>query len=157
MANYSQDNHWFFTNVLMDVRDNPRFLDLVVNGTDSVTKNGFRNFLDNYVNGHGYASVASAVIGGELQITERLRADLGVRGEYNNFVQSSENTTRVDLDGDSTTTYDNELFGNGSFRHFNREISDWSASVGLNYRLNQRSPSMEPATAGTRCRRWTSS
>jgi outer membrane receptor protein involved in Fe transport len=136
VANYSQDNHWFFTNVLMDVRDNPRFLDLVVNGTDSVTKNGFRNFLDNYVNGHGYASVFSAVIGGELQLTQRLRADLGVRGEYNNFVQSSENTTRVDLDGDSTTTYDNELFGNGSFRHFNSEISDWSASVGLNYRLN---------------------
>ncbi len=136
VANYSQDNHWFFTNVLMDVRDNPRFLDLVVNGTDSVTKNGFRNFLDNYVNGHGYASVFSAVIGGELQLTQRLRADLGVRGEYNNFVQSSENTTRVDLDGDSTTTYDNELFGNGSFRHFNREISDWSASVGLNYRLS---------------------
>jgi iron complex outermembrane recepter protein len=141
LANYTQDNHWYFTNVLMDVRDNPRFLDLVTTGpggVDSVTRNGFRNFLDNYVNGHGYASVISGVIGSELQLTERLRADLGFRGEYNNFVQSSENTARQDLDGDSTTTFDNELFGTGSFRHFNRGISDWSASVGLNYRLNDR-------------------
>ena len=27
-------------------------------------------------------------------------------------------------------------FGNNSFRHFNRNITDWSASLGLNYRLN---------------------
>jgi outer membrane receptor protein involved in Fe transport len=135
LANYSQDNHWFFTNILMDVRNNPRFLDLVVNG-DTITSNGFRNYLDNYVNGHGYTSVISGVIGGELQLTERLRADLGFRGEYDDYVQSSENTSRIDLDQDSTTKFDNELFGNGSFRHFSRNISDWSASVGLNYRLS---------------------
>ena len=29
-ANYTQDNHWNFTQILTDVRDNPRFLDLVV-------------------------------------------------------------------------------------------------------------------------------
>jgi len=142
LANYSQDNHWFFTNVLMDVRNNPRFLDLVVTGpggVDSVTRNGFRNFLDNYVNGHGYASVISGVIGSELQLTERLRADLGFRGEYNNFVQAAEKTARVDLDGDTVTTkFDNELFGTGAFNHFSRGISDWSASIGLNYRLNDR-------------------
>jgi outer membrane receptor protein involved in Fe transport len=139
LANYTQDNHWFFTNILMDVRDNPRFLDLVVTppaGTPvNVTKNGFRNYLDNYVNGHGSTSVISGVVGGEVQLMPRLRADLGLRGEYNNYVQSSENTARIDLDGDTTTTYDNELFGNSSFRHFTRGISDWSASVGLNFKL----------------------
>lgn len=140
LANYTQDNHWFFTDILMDVRNNPRFLDLVVTrpgGTpDTLTKNGFRNFLSNYVNGHGQTTVASGVVGGEIQLTERLRADLGVRGEYNNFVQSSENTSKFDLDGDSTTTFDNETFGNGSFRHFTRGISDWSASLGLNFKLS---------------------
>ena len=30
IANYTQDNHWNFTDILMDVRDNPRFLDLVI-------------------------------------------------------------------------------------------------------------------------------
>ena len=30
LANYSQDNRWFFTDILTDVRNNPRFLDLVI-------------------------------------------------------------------------------------------------------------------------------
>ncbi len=140
-ANYTQDNHWFFTDILTDVRDNPRFLDLVVTPAGggapvNVTKNGFRNFLSNYVNGSGQTSIVSGVIGGEVQLMERLRADLGIRGEYNNFVQSSENTAKFDLDGNVATTYDNETFGNNSFRHFTRDITDWSASVGLNYRLS---------------------
>ena len=140
-ANYTQDNHWFFTDILMDVRNNPRFLDLVVTPSGggapvNVTQNGFRNFLSNYVNGHGQTTVVSGVLGGEVQLTDRLRADVGVRGEYDNFVQASENTAKFDLDGDSTTTYDNETFGNNSFRHFSRGISDWSGSLGLNFRLN---------------------
>ena len=28
-AYYTQDNQWFFPNILMDIRDNPRFVDLV--------------------------------------------------------------------------------------------------------------------------------
>ncbi len=140
VANYTQDNRWFFTDILTDVRDNPRFLDLVVTppgGTPvNVTSNGFRNFLSNYVNGSGQTTIVSGVVGGEVQLTERLRTDLGVRIEYNDFVQNSENTARFDLDGDPATTFDNEEFGNNTFRHFNRSITDWSASVGLNYRLN---------------------
>ena len=141
VANYSQDNHWYFTDILTDVRDNPHFLDVVVTtpgGTpDTVTKNGFRHYLSNYVNGHGQTSIVSGVLGTELQLTRRLRADLGGRVEYDDFVQSSENTSTFDLDGDSTTTVDNEVFGNGSFRHFGKAITEWSASAGLNYVLNQ--------------------
>ena len=139
-ANYTQDNRWFFTDILTDVRDNPRFLDLVVTppggGPVNVTQNGFRNFLSNYVNGNGQTTIVSGVVGGEVQLTERLRADLGVRVEYNDFVQNSENTSKFDLDGDPATTFDNETFGNNTFRHFNRDITDWSASIGLNFRVN---------------------
>jgi iron complex outermembrane receptor protein len=141
LANYTQDNHWFFTDILTDVRDNPRFLDLIVTPAGggapvNVTKNGFRNFLSNYVNGSGQTTIVSGVVGGEVQLMERLRADVGVRGEYNTFVQSSENTSKFDLDLNPATTYDIETFGNNSFKHFTKNITDWSASVGLNYRLN---------------------
>lgn len=141
LANYSQDNRWFFTDILTDVRDNPRFLDVVVTPAGggapvNVTSNGFRKFLSNYVNGSGQTTVVSGVVGGEVQLTERLRADLGVRAEYNTYVQNSENTSSFDLDGNPATTYDIESFGNNSFRHFNHDITDWSASVGLNYRVN---------------------
>jgi iron complex outermembrane receptor protein len=138
-AHYTQENNWNFTDVLTDVRDNPRFLDVVTNtgGTlDTLTFNGFRSFLSNYVNGTGETNVVSGVIGGEIQVTDQLRADLGVRVEYNNYVQSAENTGPVDLDGDPSTTFNNIVFGNNTFRHFNHDITDWAGSLGLNYIVN---------------------
>jgi outer membrane receptor protein involved in Fe transport len=140
-ANYTQENRWFFTDILMDVRDNPRFLDLVVGtGPDAnnVTSNGFRRFVSNYVNGDGQTTVVSGVIGAGIQATDRLRVDIGARLEYNDFVQSSENTSTVDLDEDPSTTFNNVVWGNGTFRHFSRSIDDWAASLGLNYSLNER-------------------
>jgi iron complex outermembrane receptor protein len=141
VANYSQDNHWFFTDILTDIRDNPRFLDLVVTPAGggapvNVTQRGFRKFLSNYVNGSGHTTVVSGVVGGEIQLMDRLRADVGVRVEYNNFVQSSENTATFDQDLDSTTTYDNITFGNNTFRHFTADVTDWSASAGLNFKVS---------------------
>jgi len=140
-ANYTQDNRWFFTDILTNVADNPNFLDLVVTapgGTPTkVTNNGFRNYLSNYANGSGSTTILSGVIGGEVQLAQRLRADLGARVEYNTFQQNSENTAKIDLDGDTVgTKFDNELFGTNTFRHFNKNITDWSASLGLNYRLS---------------------
>ena len=141
LAHYTQENRWFFTDIVTDVRDNPRFLDVVAVPTGGgdpipVTSNGFRNFLSNYVNGNGETNVVSGVVGGELQLTDRLRADLGVRVEYNNYVQTSENTETVDLDGDAATAFDNILYGNNSFRHFTHDITDWAGSLGLNYVVN---------------------
>jgi len=139
-ANYTQDNHWFFTQILTDVGDQTHFLDAVVTppggGTpDTVTKNGFVNQLSGYTNGSGQTSVISGVLAAEIQLTDQLRADVGVRGEYDKYVQSAEQTSTFDLDGNPATTFDNETFGNGSFRHFDRGIKDWSASLGLNYAL----------------------
>lgn len=136
-ANYSQENHWNFTQVLTDVRDNPHFLDAVVTtpgGTPTpVTQNGFLNYLSGYANGDGQATIVSGVLGAEIQLAEKLRADIGGRVEYDNFVQSSENTSTFDLDSDPTTTFNNETFGNNSFRHFSKGLTDWAGSVGLNY------------------------
>ena len=151
VANYSQDNHWFITQILTDVRDNPRFLDAVVTAPGgsprAITQNGFRNLLSAYTNGSGQTSIISGVIGGSIQLTDRLRADLGARVEYDDFVQSSENTSNFDLDGDSTTTFDNETFGNGSFRHFQKSFTDWAGSIGLNYTLR---PNLSLYAAGSR-------
>ena len=136
-ANYTQDNHWYFTDILMNVADNTNFLDLTVNGTQ-VTKNGFRHYVSNYVNGSGQTTVVSGMLGADLQLTDRLRADLGGRYEYNDFVQSSENTSTFDLDHNPATTYDNENWGNGTFRHLGRTMHDWAASIGLNYTVSPR-------------------
>ena len=137
-ANYSQTNRWYFTDILTNVANNPSFLDLVVNSGGKqidVTKNGFRHFVSNYVNGSGQATILSGSLGGEFKLTDRLRSDVGGRWESNNFVQSSENTSLVDLDGNPATTYDNESWGNNTFRHFDKTMNDWAGSLGLNFRL----------------------
>jgi iron complex outermembrane receptor protein len=138
-ANYTQTNRWYFSDILMDVRDNPRFLDLIVNtptSTVNYTSNGFRHYLSNYVNGTGSTTIFSGVLGGALKLSDRLRADLGVRFESDAYVQTAENTSTVDLDKNANTTYDQEPWGNGSFKHFNRSINDWAASAGLNFQVN---------------------
>jgi len=140
-AHYTQDNRWFFTDIVTDIRDIPRFLDLVVTPAGggapvNITQNGFKRFVSNYQNGSGQTTMISGVIGGEVQLTERLRADLGVRAEFNDFVQTSENSAPFDLDADPATPYDNIVFGNNTFRHLSHDLTDWSASVGLNFRVN---------------------
>ncbi|HEU4585076.1 MAG TPA: TonB-dependent receptor [Gemmatimonadaceae bacterium] len=151
LANYSQINNWFFTQVLTDVADNPHFLDAVVTtpggNPTPITKNGFQNFMSGYTAGSGQTSIASGVIGGTFQLTDKLRTDVGARVEYNRFVQSSENTSTFDLDGDSTTTWDNETFGNNSFRHFSKSFTDWAGSIGLNYEIK---PTLSLYAAGSR-------
>ncbi|HEX6809186.1 MAG TPA: TonB-dependent receptor [Gemmatimonadaceae bacterium] len=138
-ANYSQTNNWFFSQVLTDVRDNPRFLDAVVTtpggAPTPITKNGFMNFMSGYTNGTGQTSIVSGVIGFSLQPTDKLHIDAGGRVEYDDYVQSSENTSTFDLDSNAATPWNNETFGNGSFRHFQKGITDWAGSLGINYAL----------------------
>jgi len=137
-ANYTQENHWYFTDILTNVADQTHLLDLLAfqgPNTLFVTKNGFRNFLSLYRNAEGQTTVASPTASASLQLSDKLRADIGFRAEWDVYVQSAENTSGFDLDNNPTTTYDNETFGNGSFRHFNRSIGDWAASGGVNYAL----------------------
>jgi outer membrane receptor protein involved in Fe transport len=138
---YTQKNTWFFTDILTDVRDNPRFVDMVVtdpagNTILEVTKNGFRNFLSNYANGSGHTTIFSFFGSLELKPMDKLRVDVGARFEHDNFVQVSENTSRFDLDGDPTTSYDNEVWGNQTFRQFDFSFDEWALSAGINYQLS---------------------
>lgn len=139
-ANYTQTNRWYFTEILTDVRDNPQFVDVQVTDAQGNitqrTSNGFTRYLSNYVNGSGSTTIFSGVIGGELKLTPQLRVDLGGRWESDKYVQSSENTSPIDLDGDPNTPYDVEPWGNGSFRHFSRTLDDYAISLGANYAVN---------------------
>lgn len=141
VANYTEGNRWYFSDILTDVRDIPRVLDAVVTPPGGapvqLTKNGFRHYLLAYVNGSGQTSIVSGVAGGEIQLTRRLRADLGARLEYNDYLQSAENTSQVDLDGDPATDFDNEALGNNSFRHFTHDLTDWAGSLGLNFTVRR--------------------
>ena len=162
-ADYQQTNQWYFTDILTDVQDNPHFVDLRVDSADvyyhyrnrttgvndsilvpvrnlAATKNGFRRFVSNYVNGTGETSVISGVLGGSFRLSDRVRADLGVRYEHDSYVQTSQNTTTTPVLGDtlnSRTLYDQDVWGvASSYKHFSSGLGDWAGSVGLNYSLS---------------------
>ena len=162
-ANYSQTNNWYFTDILTDVRDNPHFVDLTVNNATVIfrdttatgakdsttftlpanfagTRNGFRRFTSNYVNGSGQTTVFSTVLGGSFKLSNRVRADVGVRYENDDYVQTSQTTTTTPVNGDtlnSLNLVNQDVWGApSSYRHFSRNIGDWAGSIGLNYALS---------------------
>ncbi|HEX8698966.1 MAG TPA: TonB-dependent receptor, partial [Myxococcaceae bacterium] len=139
---YTAGNRWFFNDTLTDVRTRPRFLDLEVldgSGTvvNSLTRNGFRGYLSNYVNGDGRATIAAAFLGDEVKIGEKLRLDLAGRLERNSYQQQVERTARFNLGDDSTAADDNVLYGTGSFQRVNVALTDWALSGGANYALSE--------------------
>ncbi len=140
-AYYTQDNSWMFSDILMDIRDNPRLLDMVVTSPTgekvNVTLNGFRRFLSTYVNAHGNNTLFALYGNDDWSITDRFRVDFGLRYEHQNYFQVAENSSNVDLDGNASTIYDIENFGNQTFRQFNFDIDDVAYSFGTNYQIKQ--------------------
>jgi iron complex outermembrane recepter protein len=149
LANYTQKNQWYFSDILTDVQNQTHFLDArffyptpgnpgVLKEVDA-TKNGFMHYISNYVSGSGQTSIFSFVLSDQMKITDRLRLDLAVRWEQDNFVQTSENTSNVQPDGTpvtaATPSYAVEIWGNNSYRHFSKKLSDRAYSAGLNYAI----------------------
>jgi len=138
-AYYTQKNIWYFPEVLADIRNNPRFLDLVLIRPDGssldVTKNGFFHFLNFYVNGDGSNTLVALFTSDEFKLSDRLRVDLGLRYERANYFQVAENIEPVDLDQNPDTEYDIEIWGNKTFRHFDFDIDDIAFSTGMNYQI----------------------
>jgi iron complex outermembrane receptor protein len=140
-AYYTQTNTWYIPEVLTDIRDNPRFVDLVFIQPDGsildVTKNGFLHFNLDYVNGDGNNTLIALFTSDEFKLTDRLRIDLGLRYERANYFQVAENIESIDLDQNPNTKYDIETWGNNTFRRFEFDIDDIAFSTGINYQINR--------------------
>src|SRR5207245_10948352 len=78
-------------------------------------------------------------VGGSFRVSDQLRADVGVRYEKDNYVQTSQNTTTTPVNGDtlnSPNLFKQDVWAvPSSYRHCNRTIGDWAGSIGLNYAL----------------------
>jgi outer membrane receptor protein involved in Fe transport len=139
-AYYTQSNAWYISDILTDVRDNPRFVDLLFIQPDGslfdVTKNGFRHFLSFYLNGEGDNTLFAFFTSDQFKLSDRLRIDLGLRYESNNYFQVVENVDLIDPN-DPNTRYDDESWGNETFRRFDFNIDDLAYSAGVNFQLIQ--------------------
>ena len=77
-------------------------------------------------------AIISGTVGGEIQLTDRLRADVGVRAEYDKYVQTAEHTSTFDLRSRSNErTFRRNVSGTAASWHFDRGISKiWSVLGG---------------------------
>lgn len=138
-GSFTANNRWFFNDILTDVRDQPRFVDLIIRDADGevireVTDNGFRGYLPFYVNAEGDGSLVSVYAGDEIQVSERVRIDVGARFEHDDYEQNVENTEKFDLGG-PTDADDALTWGNRTFTRRKVDFEEWAASVGINYQL----------------------
>jgi iron complex outermembrane recepter protein len=140
-GHYTTGNTWYFNDIVTDVRNRPHFLDLQVldgegNVQHSVTRNGFRGYLSNYVNGTANGTIAAAFLGDEVKLGSKWRFDLAGRAERNILQQNVERTERRNLGDPTTSADDNVAFGTGRFQRVDVTLDDWALSAGANYSLS---------------------
>jgi outer membrane receptor protein involved in Fe transport len=140
-SDYSADEFWYWQNILLEVRDHPRALDLALtdrNGNElvSVTRNGFTQFGAAYVNSRNNGLVAAYYLHDEWQASATLRFDGGFRYEHNTLSGRRENHGSFDLGDAATLADDNVIYGNGTFRPYDFSYNQAAFSLGGNYRLN---------------------
>ncbi len=141
-GHYTADNFWYWQDVLLDVRDRPRMIDVTVNDAAGnvirrVTDNGFRQYGSLYVNGEGNVSITSVFGGADIQASERVKVDVGLRYEHDTFKQNSEKTGSFDLAGGVTDAHTGVAWGLGTFTRGTHSFDEWAASGGLNYLVNE--------------------
>ena len=89
-------------------------------------RTGSGQFLSNYVERHGSDIDRVAAWWAARSSSPTGSAPTSACGSSTTTTCSSRRTPRpFDLDGDSTTTVDNMNFGNNTFRHFTKNITDW--------------------------------
>lgn len=140
LGHYSADPTWHFNDIVTNVQNAPRFVDLVIRDATgqpvrTVTSDGFRQFLSFYVNAEQSANILAFFAGDEIQVSDRFDLDAGLRFERNTFDIRNENTSSFDVPG-ATDAHTGLTFGTGQFTEFEREFDGWAASVGGNFRVS---------------------
>ncbi|MDW7682278.1 MAG: hypothetical protein SCK70_17070, partial [bacterium] len=136
---YTADDFWYWQNILTDVRNAPRFVDVSIKDANGnvireLTSNGFLQYGSMYMNASGDVAAMSLFLDDNIKFNEKLRMDIGARMEYNLINQQTENKQTYNL-GNFTDADDYVWWGNGAFRHSKLKYKDWAASFGVNYTL----------------------
>lgn len=132
-----QEAHWWWHNVLTEITDNPRALDLQDGNTGIFyTDNGYSKYGSNYLNYHFTDWVNAFYANDEITLGD-FTVDVGFRYQSGQIRGVSENTQTYDL-GDTTTTADDEvLYGDGTYTPWEFDYDEPAWSVGANYKLNE--------------------
>ncbi|MGO1071889.1 TonB-dependent receptor [Lysobacter sp. CA199] len=141
-ARFDQDFDRYSSNVLLDVRDNARLLDLVaVNAAGlplaTLTDNGVYRFGYEWENASGRSTTQAVYLSDEWQVNERLRIDAGVRWEKVNAKGWTEIRKQVNLGGNPANSQ--ILTGSGRFVSYDRDYDKLGWTVGANWQFDKHS------------------
>ncbi|HEX7803443.1 MAG TPA: TonB-dependent receptor [Pseudoxanthomonas sp.] len=138
-ARFDQDFDRYSSNVLLDVQDNARLLDLVaVNAAGqplaTLTEDGFYRYGYEWENASGRSTTNALYLSDEWQATEKLRIDAGVRWEEVNTEGWTEIRTPVNL---GTFASSQILTGSGRFVSYDETFSKTGWTVGANWQFSE--------------------
>ncbi len=137
-AQFDQDYDRYSSNVLLDVRDNARLLDLVAvdaagNPLATITDGGiYRNGYE-WENSSGRSTTHALYLSDEWQVNDRFRLDGGVRWEEVNVEGWMEIRRTVNL---GTFPNSNMLTGSGQFVDYDESFSKSGWTLGANYQFS---------------------
>lgn len=137
-ARFDQDFDRFSSNVLLDVQDNARLLDLVAvdaNGQAlaTLTEGGVTRYGYEWENASGRSTTHALYLSDEWQVNERLRIDGGVRWEEVNTEGWTEIRTSKTL---GTPASSNILTGSGTFVNYDETFSKSGWTIGVNWQFS---------------------
>ncbi|KAA3612596.1 MAG: PEGA domain-containing protein [Calditrichaeota bacterium] len=161
ISDYSTKPAWFWQNILLDVSDNPKRIDLIDLDTNiSYTKNGFSRFGSYYLNFRMDGLVNAFRLVDDYKYSDRLSFDVGIRfekGSYSGYVENNYTENRFDNNGqiitdndgnpvefgydlgDSTTLADDNVnYGDGTSRLFEYDYTQLAFSCGANLLINKK-------------------
>jgi len=137
-SQFDQDFDRYSSNVLLDVRDNARLLDLVAvdaagNPLATLTDGGiYRNGYE-WENASGRSTTNAFYVSDEWQVTDALRLDGGLRWEQVNVDGWTEIRKTVDL---GTFPNSNILTGSGRFVDYDETFDKLGWTFGANYQFS---------------------
>ncbi len=145
-SDYNADSFWYWHDILSEVADAPRLVDLAATGPDGeeipVTFNGFSRFGSTYNNFNIQTIVAAGYINDEWQAAENLRIDAGLRVEHQKSRGTVEDSDTFDIRGQAGSQFGNSLalanvnFGTGDFSTFDLDWTEAAVTLGANYTVS---------------------
>ncbi len=138
-ARFDQDFDRYSSNVLLDVQDNARLLNLVAvdaNGQPlaTLTEDGIYRYGYEWENASGRSTTNALYLSDEWQATEKLRIDAGVRREEVNTEGWTEIRTPVNR---GTFASSQILTGSGRFVSYDETFSKTGWTIGTNWQFSE--------------------
>lgn len=141
-STYSADDYWYWQNILSEVADAPRLMDLRLTtdagNTVFVTGGGVERFGSFYRNAESNSVVNAVYFTDEYEATEALRLDFGLRYENARMYGTVEGLSEYDLDGggaDFTMYNDNATYGSNRYFLYDYTFDEVGYTLGANFTL----------------------